>query len=793
MKKTRQQIKDKLKSLTEKELRKILVQMFENLNFKEVVEFHGINELGKDIVFYDIDKFSRQTWYACVVKAKDIGQAAYNEVARQINECHRKKYPSTIHGHVAINHVLVITNGIYKDNARVQIAELLTEKNKVETVEYWSVNEIAEKIENTDLIEILFDNAANITQSLFNKEILHNISSESSLKLLESDFDVNIGSLDSFQIKVKAKAKAFENERGEYLKSIDITHSNIPVKFLPDVSEILKQQKPILLHGIATAGKTTILKKLGKDFINSGEPGYVFYIELAKYKDRLARQELTETLSDIFSEIVKEKFNIKNIEKGDYVFILLDGLDEVSDPIIQDTIISEILKVNAIAEVRVILTSRTNEFIVNHQELREQFNTYELLPLTLTEMIDLGTKILTQDDKKANFVKLLKKNEIIHSFPKTPLTTILLAILFKEDKIDVRELPRNITELYSKFIDVFLNKWDRNKGISQQFKFQEKQFIVQKIAEHLHDNNMISIQGDVLEGFLNKLFIQHPIEGFKNSQDFLENILQRSNIIVKDFDGSYKFFHLTIQEYLASTLFGNDKEDFLVQNFYDNWWLNANIFYAGRTPHQAVVLNRVCRENENYPIDEQSKLSYIVHSSKVLQAAHLLDKSTRRDILLSMIRVFDSLLREVLGDFIISQDTTLKKRTMLEFILLGRRMFNEFFGSAQFNECLEDIRWKLLENSNTNLLDITEYCLAFRCALNSHSAKPLYDFLDLKQDINPRWFKIIDVDVNIKNLAVSDKKIAAKIKSKALKHKKYIQQQFKEVLSKHYNSITGIR
>lgn len=792
MKKTRQQIKDKLKDLSEKELRKLLVELFNTLDFKEVVEYHGINELGKDIVFYDVDKLSRKTWYACVVKAKDVNQAAYDEVARQVNECYRKKYPSTTHGHVAINHVLVITSGIFKDNARAQIAEKLTENNKVDTVEYWSVNELAEKIENTNLIEILFHNN-NISQSLFNKEILSRISSESSLKLLEGDFDVNIGSLESFQIKVKAKAKAFENERGEYLKSIDLAHNNIPVKFLPEVSEILKQSKPILLHGIATAGKTTILKKLGKDFIGSGENGYVFYIELAKYKNQLSVDGIVPILNEIYESITNEKFDHDKIPKGEYVFVLLDGLDEISDPDIQNTVISEILKINASQGVRVVLTSRTNEFIVNHKQLREYFSTYELLPLSLSEMIDLGTKILVQDDKKANFVKLLKKNEIIHSFPKTPLTTILLAVLFKEDKIDVRELPRNITELYSKFVDVFLNKWDRNKGISQQFKFQEKQFIIQKIAEHLHDQNLTSIYGEDLVGFLDQLFGQHPIEGYKNSQDFLENILQRSSIIVRDSDDSYKFFHLTIQEYLASSLFGAEKEDFLVGNFYDNWWLNANIFYAGRTPHQSVVLNRICRQNENYPTDEQSKLSYIVHSSKVLQAAHLLDKKSRKEILISMIRVFDSLLREVLVDFTDGPDSKVKRRTLLEFILIGRRMFNEFFGSAQFNECLEEIRWALLEREETNLLDVTEYCLAFCCALNSHSSKPLYDFLDLKKDVNPRWFKIVDVDVNIKNLRIEDKKIVAKFKSKALKHKKYIQQQFQQVLSKHYNSITGIK
>ncbi|MGY8910720.1 MAG: hypothetical protein ACKVIG_12800, partial [Flavobacteriales bacterium] len=49
--------KSQLKNLNERDFRLILIQLFEKLNFKEVDHNHGVTELGKDIVFYEEDKF----------------------------------------------------------------------------------------------------------------------------------------------------------------------------------------------------------------------------------------------------------------------------------------------------------------------------------------------------------------------------------------------------------------------------------------------------------------------------------------------------------------------------------------------------------------------------------------------------------------------------------------------------------------------------------------------------------------------------------------------------------------
>jgi hypothetical protein len=61
------------RSLSESELRsEVLVPLFEAMGFHDVIEFHGTLEFGKDIVFYEEDRFGERIYYGVSVKAKDI-------------------------------------------------------------------------------------------------------------------------------------------------------------------------------------------------------------------------------------------------------------------------------------------------------------------------------------------------------------------------------------------------------------------------------------------------------------------------------------------------------------------------------------------------------------------------------------------------------------------------------------------------------------------------------------------------------------------------------------------------
>jgi NACHT domain len=625
-----------------------------------------------------------------------------------------------------------------------------------------------------------------------------------SLKMLESDFGIQIQSIDDFEIKVKAKARRRKEERAEYLKDSS-QYAAIPFKFLPEIDGVISNPKYILLHGIATSGKSTILKKLGKDFLEKFRSPYLFYFELGEVFKKKNGYSIQVEIINKFKDITAIDLDLNAV--NDRVLILLDGLDEVPNKESRDTIIQQIIELKKYNNIQVVLTSRTNDYITNNNTIESFFEKFELLPITPAEIIALGEKILGHGSQFNTFVKMVKKGSLLKAFPKTPLTSILLAILFKEKDIDIKELPKNITELYRKFIDLFLNRWDKNKGVSEQFEIQQKEFVLQTIAVHMQKNRLITMSEEDLEIFISTLSKKKHIGGPKDTKVHINNLCERTCILVKDeFTNSYRFFHLTIQEYLAAQKLNYKDDDLLVQNFYDEWWLNANIFYAGNKTEYPDILQRVSKF-EFYPLDPETKFNYVAHSSQVLLAAHNIDNDVREQVLRSMIKIFDEFSKELIKDIVSLSEfvdetqsidkkmAKLKNQTLLDVILSLRDIFIEFFEISDFQNELNKI-WNglIYENKKIEMCDTTLYCISYCLSMSSRDAKYLEEFVTTSNiEINSRWYKIVDVDINIKELQNTRKKIMLKIRNLSNKNKEYVQKQFKERISRHYQSLVGIK
>ncbi|MFZ4523686.1 MAG: NACHT domain-containing protein [Bacteroidales bacterium] len=638
----------------------------------------------------------------------------------------------------------------------------------------------------------------------YRKHTLTILSYNPSLKMLESDFGIKIDSFDDFEIKIKAKARRRKEEKDEYLRESS-KFPVLPIKFLPEIEGVMSNAKYILLHGIATSGKSTILKKLGKDFLDKYSSPYLFYFELGEIFKKKNGYTIHQEILQKFKEISSIDLDIELITEK--ILVLLDGLDEIPNKESRDIIIQQILDLKTFNNIQVILTSRTNDYVTNDTTIESYFEKFELLPITPSEIVALGEKILGHGSQFNNFVKMVKKGNLLKAFPKTPLTSILLAILFKEKDINLKELPKNITELYRKFIDLFLNRWDKSKGISEQFEIQKKEFVLQTIAEHMQKNRLISIPESELENFVAILAKKKNIGGPSDPKIHLKNLCERTGILVKDdFHDKYRFFHLTIQEYLAAQKLDYKDDDLLVENFFDEWWLNPNIFYAGNKTDYPDILQRISKF-EMYPVDPETKFNYIAHSSQVLLAAHNIDNDIRESLLSSMIQVFDEFSLELVKelsmvpefiDETISLDKKIakfKNQTLLDVILGLRDIFIEFFNIQDFQHELINI-WSniMYGDKKIELSDTTLYCLSYCISIGTREAKYLEEFVTTnKIEINSRWYKIVDVDINIKNLQNTRKKIILKIRSQANKNKDYIQKQFKERISRHYESVTGIK
>lgn len=780
-------VEEKIKVFSEDELQEFLTKIFKRMGHSNVELNCGTQEYGKDIFFTEKGTI-KDTNYACVVKINDINQSATAKVIEQVQTAFDIP-ANTKNGKIQIQNVIVVTNGVFKQNAKHIISESNMVKAKKGYINFWDINDVVKY--SIEHIADLIEDKQSVHEVEFKKLLLPKLSIFENIRFLQTDFKIDIDRLDDLEIKFKTRYNSLKKEKSYYLGTANTIQSNESVSF-NDEEQIFKTDNNYLITGIATSGKSSLLKRLGKKFIKLFEDNLLFYFELNKHVQMFKDRKIIDVIENSFTESVGFTFNVNKV-KVEKSLLLLDGLDELADDEIRTEVINKIVEFkNDFPKCQVIITSRLIEFLVNNEIIEDNFEKYELLPLNIEEFIKIGETLITDESSVADYIKLVKRSGIINAFPKTPLTSILLAILFKEKQINISELPANITELYKKFIDLFLNRWDTSKGLSQQFRFQQKEFILQSIAKYMHGKNKLVIAHSELVDELKKLNEDTPIEDLKDIEKFICELEKTTNIIScskGENEREYSFFHLTVQEYFASLRLKPSDEDMMLENFYNNWWLNPTIFYTGKDPNNSSFIQKLA-DNAIFPLDPASKIKFIINSSLILTAGHLVSKKVRKDLLSSMTTTFDLLIKQIIEHIDSEANHPLRSKTILDLTLDARNLFLQRFNISSFIPCLTEIWEEKIVKNPTQFGDIFRYCFAYLLSVRTKDKKFLFSFLDDKS-LNVRWNKIVEVDVNVNHLNHKDykDKIFIKIQNKAVKNSKYINEQFKQPMKKHLNAL----
>lgn len=139
-----------LEALSESELRsRVLVPLLEDMGFTDVMEYHGLLEFGKDIVFYDKDRFGDRVFYAIVAKKGRIHgsvskSGSMSEVVYQAEQALGEPWldPSRLTRH-RIDKVIIAASGTITHVASMSIAARLQDK----PVRFLDGNKIVELID----------------------------------------------------------------------------------------------------------------------------------------------------------------------------------------------------------------------------------------------------------------------------------------------------------------------------------------------------------------------------------------------------------------------------------------------------------------------------------------------------------------------------------------------------------------------------------------------------------------------------------------------------------------------
>ena len=755
----------------EPELFEPLRLLFKEKGFSDVQITHGNNEFGKDLVFSMIDKaINEKIWYSAIVKNKDARQNDFvsgGEIQQQVELSLKNPYVNTLGKPIQISRVFVIVNGSVTPNAR-QVLSSNYDNFLQSSVTIWDYQMLISEIENHT--KDIFLNELEPAIQIFEKNQITFLSDISKSNQL---LQLNMKDIDEIFVSVETTNSKHVKKVETYVQFDDDGKSKPKnIEDIDGFDEVINSDKNFIVHGIPTSGKTLFLKRLGIRLIKAKKNNLVFYFEFSEIIDfkNGKLHDLDKKMDEKYSSLTNNETLV--IENYDKVTLLLDSFDDVKNEELKCTILQSIedyISKTNIKKFQVVVAMRTTEIIDKEKKLGE-FEKTELLPFNISQALKLVEKIIPNNKAKSTaFTKAMKDSMLSSSILRTPLALTLMAILYRDETIDLEELPANITELYNKFTDTYLDRWDNAKGVSQQYKYEQTKNILSFIAMEIHSSESNYITEDDLEIFLTNLRKEYNYEEIDNPKDFITHLKLKSGVL--NFDENthtFTFFNHYFQEYFVSLCIDENNEKDLKDNFFEEWWENAIVFYCGKNPRRDTFILDISKTL--VPMELKDSYLYLSLLSKSLQASHAIPIKSRLEIIKRLIVEFDRFFSEFIREGE-KGNTFAGGTTTMDLILIFRDFFDKLFSSKHISneETIELFENILLDESN-NLSELTNYCISYFITFHKDTPTTLELFLE-RENIDVIWNRVVFVDLKFLHYKAKDIASYKRIKRKMDRNK----------------------
>ena len=548
---------DKLSSLTREvqELHPVLKILFSKDSTISRYEYtHGVNEMGADFVLARPDPtFGEESYIGLIVKAGDIKQD-FSDVTRQIDECSVERFFDKGKKKIYINEIWIICNGNISNNAEKKIYESYRSRN-VKFIDLLKLASWIDKCYSNFWIEItveLSEYFEKVVNEINQLESVHSISNNISTLKIESTL-------------IEIKRRKF----------------NRPMRFKGKqpitLPKVLENEKFIIIEGGMGSGKSTLFRRYIKSLSING----VFQ----KHKILPALIHFKDIVNDPAAKIQEKIDNLNQIssDSATLKYIFIDGVDEVQEnSYFLDNLsaIGQIINTNS--SVKIIFGSRPIWNIEDEEILFKNLKRYTISPLSNKQLYEVIQFTCSELNKSISnrFVRDLNRsdNTLLRTLPKTPMSAILLARVLVSD---VKELPQTLPELYSKYMELSLGRWDITKGIMVEREYPIIVKFLGNLSVYMLDNQLHEIALSEVVDLLTEYIGAR--EGLLSPNELLNKILERTEIVnVNKTKGTFMFRHKSFAEYLYALSrkdeFGKNAQ---IDNPFGGYWLGVEYFYLG--------------------------------------------------------------------------------------------------------------------------------------------------------------------------------------------------------------------
>ncbi len=599
----------------ETDLHYFLKRLFLSMEPDYMVEItHGPYELGKDLVIVKSDKFTQEVIGVIVkcgnIRGTTVGDVdglkeRVDEVIPKSTERKLREIDSQIQQTIAhpaemklileslpISKVFVVLAGEFSKQARSRLTKELTTEIKIFDIN-WLIDNFTEFYPQIFFEGRVIDFLERKTQEL---EINH--------RLINSGKNLS-------EYFVNPLIRPFSNPlRLNKNRIVLRKRKKLPFS---ELVELCKKVKKLVLLGDPGTGKTGAMAKLTIEMYqkahsqllmkSEGFEGKISVPVFVSARSLLESESTESFLTEYFkSKETKDRFKID--------VLMIDGLDEIESTN-QRSVIDKLDELSEELSCSYILASRQIDII---NTLPEKYKKYELKPFEFKQAFQLFSNLISDSKILDTMKETLEK--IQAQILLVPLSLMLLIELIEEHK----EIPASVTELYDRFFDLLLGRWDKEKGVEVLFEYHIKKSFLGALAySEFRVKNRLEISSEDFERFLDFYAERY---GFttRDLKNFVQEI-KRAGIL--DQREVVTFKHRAFLDYFAAFyLYENRGEldnlnDLIVNTYFDSRWSEVAFFYIGllRQIGQDLLESIYSYEN-NMPIGDSFKLL----SGRLLQA-----------------------------------------------------------------------------------------------------------------------------------------------------------------------------
>ena len=403
---------------------------------------------------------------------------------------------------------------------------------------------------------------------------------------------------------------------------------------LPITGLMSRREKLFLIIGDAGSGKSTSLRRLAYVMANRGldtesEP----IIPILLRSTDIWRQSRT-SLVDLCAEETRlvTRRDVVSFSGADLtagrLLILIDALDELAEDEGRRGVIRSILEFHrSYSNCKVVVTSRDYGFVKTIEEL-DPFTRYRLSPIDYKQ----AEKILKRIQSKKSLApdtskEILRRLQDVHGMELNPLLVTVFAATTDYSR---RDIPANITELFKKFTEVMLGRWDSAKGLGQQYHAPLKDFLLQRIGLEMHRQMSTGLPLEEFGALLRKELTDRGHKA--DIPELLDEILNRSGLF-RMIGTTVEFRHLLLQEFFAGRGLPADLLEGVIG---EDWWQRAIVFYFGENPGDGDGLETIMRALAAKPKGEVFDSARTL--GLALQACYLVEVKHKTEILAWVIK-----------------------------------------------------------------------------------------------------------------------------------------------------------